>query len=784
MFCPGVDVAMDVAGLVEFSPTTSADGTLSVYGNEVVVSDTTRGALLDGWRAGERWLRDCCDTAAVGLRIEAKLHRCQVTGLAPRALLEDTSYASAAFALVVGSTLGIVAPPDKMVTGVVSPHPAGVGYTLGRLELLPRKVQLLDVVPVAGVRWLLALGDTAPPSVEEQVQRGEGRLILASEVDGFLGFALGGALIMRLCERQLYQRAERIALQCMRMVRCSRYVPAGWANAISQLGAHSEPIRDVSDFAAVLAHGSAGRLAHAIQLVGCIGRAVQNVDTASAQELLAVVPTTLDYAQAGLEAEHIPFVTLLVRGLIRMIADREAPVPGDKLTALMGDAYSFVVAIRSLAAFSFRSSHSAEVSVLASVVSEHTVLGRDRSACELAARIVSAVQGPNVAWRLRQVDVEAHDRDVHVVVDYERGLRGWYEPSCVSFVTTDPHSELARVEHPVLLNEAAGSVAGVPLWLNPAWLDGKRLRPPPDVDARLLPIDLQPRLHQRIQEGFTHGLVFTTSGIQYELGSGTQVRGLSKGVCWRDRIGVWPPSVDSWYILGYLGAALPPETISSVVDIGSGSGILGIAATYWAGRSADSTMLTFVDISSEAVQMGLANAVRVFGENAVDSGAIEVRPLDAAAAGCLGVLSARLNDVCVCAPPYLPHVTELEAMWPAVAGTDLLEWVLTNAARFTRRLIIQYSDICREVVEARVPRDAIRGLGLAAFVIPPYVPFCQWPMSTIPWNVGQEDLRMLLEDEANRNRLTPGLRHFRRHVLPNLLDVTRWPAPQNLIQAL
>jgi methylase of polypeptide subunit release factors len=325
--------------------------------------------------------------------------------------------------------------------------------------------------------------------------------------------------------------------------------------------------------------------------------------------------------------------------------------------------------------------------------------------------------------------------------------------------------EFAKVEMPALLNESVGLLQAVPLWINPRWLAASnRLEPPLGWSPDLGPIEAFGDAAKVIGRGFKQGLVFRLVGLDHGQGDYT----FQQGLFWVDSDEIWPPSIDALHALGYLASAIEPESVSSILDIGCGSGVLGSATAHWAMGDGNGVKVSFLDINPAAVELSDYNARRLLRHHP------EIERL----VGSVDLKQLRTSgrrpkyDLCISAPPYLPHIDELSGrLWPAVAGTHLLEQVLESANRWSRRLVLVYSSIAQEAVDRILPDSQPRELGLAAFAIPPYASYCRWP-EWLPWTNEGADLREILE-ETPPSQLTPGLLHFRDRILPFLLDVER-----------
>jgi hypothetical protein len=207
----------------------------------------------------------------------------------------------------------------------------------------------------------------------------------------------------------------------------------------------------------------------------------------------------------------------------------------------------------------------------------------------------------------------------------------------------------------------------------------------------------------------------------------------------------WPPSIDSlWFVKVLREHRFAEDQIKSVVDIGSGTGFLGIAAAV---LNPHIQRLWFSDVSRILVKLTEYNV----GRNLTDRTASGLRVGYTTGRGVRPFqdISQRDGkfDLIMSAPPYLPCVEQFgiaTGLSAAISGTHLLTQLVTMGRTIANRLLIQFSVLalpefslaCREIgVEARL---------LASTKVPLRIP----PIAPIH---PDQDLH-IRRDEASRQR--------------------------------
>ncbi len=222
---------------------------------------------------------------------------------------------------------------------------------------------------------------------------------------------------------------------------------------------------------------------------------------------------------------------------------------------------------------------------------------------------------------------------------------------------------------------------------------------------------------------------------------------------WIDGAGVFPPSIDTLHFLGDISRPLADSSVRNVVDVGAGTGVLGIVA---AKSNPNVESVDFIDtypLTSDVC----CNNIQVnwpkhrkheraagdeqsqppqFSESpwfdAEDRGrTIAMRFHAAPAESVLMTLVAAQPtgrfSLAIAAPPYVPiHEPLPITLWQATSGTGLLRWLVENGGHFTDRLLISFGEIAKREFDAaldtakdqwEVPYKAL-GRHVVAFRIP------------------------------------------------------------------
>lgn len=214
---------------------------------------------------------------------------------------------------------------------------------------------------------------------------------------------------------------------------------------------------------------------------------------------------------------------------------------------------------------------------------------------------------------------------------------------------------------------------------------------PKDADNYDCPIHQHPH-GDELRTKFLEGLVL----IKYK---GVEV-------FWYNVPDFWPVSADSIHMYDNLdNEGILSSPFTSVLDVGCGTGFLGIAATH---RNPEIRHLSMSDWLLTPVVFSRINWEKNYG-SMIKSVSFEPR---------LGLgfnwmrqrnSFQRKFDLCLCNPPYLPEVEEYPEvnMQNAVGGTDLLEKVISDGENVAERVIVNFSDLA--LPEAEDSAKAVGG---------------------------------------------------------------------------
>ncbi|QNN23350.1 methyltransferase [Planctomycetales bacterium ZRK34] len=157
---------------------------------------------------------------------------------------------------------------------------------------------------------------------------------------------------------------------------------------------------------------------------------------------------------------------------------------------------------------------------------------------------------------------------------------------------------------------------------------------------------------------------------------------------WRRGRELWPPSIDSLHMLSDLESyGLSELRCKSLLDLGAGTGFLGICATT---RNPNITTLTFSDWLLTPCVYSMTNwALNRASRRHVT------------ASSELGLftwwnkLGTPTYDIVICNPPYLPIIGDHRDLRgrSTVAGTDLLKYIICHAKEIGKQVFIQFSNL-------------------------------------------------------------------------------------------
>lgn len=186
---------------------------------------------------------------------------------------------------------------------------------------------------------------------------------------------------------------------------------------------------------------------------------------------------------------------------------------------------------------------------------------------------------------------------------------------------------------------------------------------------------------------------------------------------WRNEKALWPPSIDSFHMMNNLLLYKMNDLhhVKNLLDIGSGTGFLGISAAHFLSNV---EQVALQDWLLSPALYGLVNWHRNSPSLAsycdiTPRLGIHTRPIEP---------SEDDFELLLCNPPYLPLLEghELMAGESAVAGTDLLEQVILNCRSLAENVYLQFSELARpEALRAQ----STAGVKLTEVGEPASVPF-------------------------------------------------------------
>lgn len=165
--------------------------------------------------------------------------------------------------------------------------------------------------------------------------------------------------------------------------------------------------------------------------------------------------------------------------------------------------------------------------------------------------------------------------------------------------------------------------------------------------------------------------------ISFDLSSGKQA-----SVAWSSSINLWPPAIDTQFLVSTMDCIQPRSTPRSVLDVGCGTGYIGIVAAYaWSGVE----RLHLLDIDPAGVNAARYNIERASLSNDLS---VSYHFIDFAE------YTGPEVDVLLCNPPYLPErPLPTDGIELATNGTRLLCDVVRRGASIADEIRMVFSTI-------------------------------------------------------------------------------------------
>lgn len=199
---------------------------------------------------------------------------------------------------------------------------------------------------------------------------------------------------------------------------------------------------------------------------------------------------------------------------------------------------------------------------------------------------------------------------------------------------------------------------------------------------------------------------------------------------------VWPPAIDSLFLAKILRETdYLNRNIRTVVDVGSGTGFLGI---YFCVKNKAIKEVYAVDVDPEAARWTAVNAIK---NNVAD------RILVCVGDGLRPFREMPFADLIICNPPYIPTPPgEASNAFNPYGGTYLLENVITSARKYSDgELIIVYSSVSAVEVEKSKKKEKLKGEILGRLKIPFRVPAVLSNRRWLDFLINQRGLKFYLD---------------------------------------
>ena len=214
---------------------------------------------------------------------------------------------------------------------------------------------------------------------------------------------------------------------------------------------------------------------------------------------------------------------------------------------------------------------------------------------------------------------------------------------------------------------------------------------------------------------------------------------------WKNTHNLWPPSIDSFYMFDVMKEdGLLTKNYSSVLDIGSGTGFLGIAAAM---KNRSINRLGLSDWLLEPYLYGTINWLN----NGSNKDYVNFKPS-------VGLFANEIDsmdwpyDVGICNPPYLPLLDGHDdlGMESTIAGTNLIDNVITKSKLLAKKLYIQFSNIANDEANVAAAKAGVQLKPIGKSKLVPFRLRVLWKRPDYLAKLIED--RRLIEDNGSRCR--------------------------------
>ena len=214
---------------------------------------------------------------------------------------------------------------------------------------------------------------------------------------------------------------------------------------------------------------------------------------------------------------------------------------------------------------------------------------------------------------------------------------------------------------------------------------------------------------------------------------------------WRAGQELWPPSIDSFYMMESMEAdGLFTKKYNSVLDVGSGTGFLGIMTACC---NPYITEMTLSDWLLTPYLYGTAN----WFLNRKNREHISLKANTALFTGGLGSL-VKPYDIAICNPPYLPLLDGFDeiGLESTVAGTDLLADIISRNKTLANKIYLQFSSLSKPEAQIAQKKAGVKLRPVGKERLVPFRMKILWERSDYLDVLVKE--RGLVEKENSRHR--------------------------------